>query len=114
MKPGWLIGIIMAFVIFTVVFGISEDAYMGAEETSKLGVLMKPFMQAGVIQGLLTAVGSLFSLTFWDTLWAIFWWDYPSVFHGGWLIFRYIFFIPLSFGVVFSIALATIRGVSSS
>lgn len=114
MKPGWLIGIVMAFVILAVVFGIANNAYMGEEATSTLDVLMRPLMQTSLWGTVKVAVGSLFTTDFWDALWTVLWWNYPAIFHDNWLIARYVFFIPLSIGFLFSIGLAIFRGVSSS
>lgn len=113
MKPGWLIGFIVAFVLLSFVVGLCENAYVGAETISKLDILMRPVMQTSIWESVKAFVGSLFSAEFWQTLWSIFWWDYPF-FIGEWAVARYIFFIPLSIGFLFSLGLATLRGVSSS
>lgn len=112
MRPGWLIGILVAFVLIAFVVGLCENAYVGAEITSKLDILMRPLMQTSIWNGIKAFVGSLFTAEFWQTLWSIFWWDYPF-FTGTWGIIRYIFFIPLSIGVLLSLGLATLRGVSA-
>jgi hypothetical protein len=113
-KTGYLIGAIMLFVILAVVFGLAENSYMGANETSTLDTLMAPFMQSGLFSGVKVMVGSLFSGEYLDALWRVFWWEYPSVFHGDWIIARYAFFMPLSIGILIALALAFFRGTSSS
>lgn len=112
MKPGWLIGIIVAFVLLSFVVGLCENAYVGNDVISKLDILMRPFMQTSIVEGIKAFFGTMFSAEFWETLWDIFWWDYPF-FTGEWAMARYIFFIPLSIGFLFSLGLATLRGVSS-
>jgi len=113
MKVGWLVGIISAFVIISFIAGVCENAWYGTEIATKLDVLMRPFMAAGVFEGIKAALGTVFSKVFWDTLWAIFWWNYP--FTGTvWELTRFIIFIPLSLGFIFSLGLAVVRGVSSS
>jgi hypothetical protein len=113
MKTGWLIGIISAFVIISFIAGVCENAWYGTEVVTKLDVLMRPFMAAGVWEGIKAAVGTVFSTDFWDTLWDVLWWNYP--FDGTfWMLTRYIMFIPLSLGFIFTLALAVVRGVSSS
>lgn len=113
MKTGWLIGIISAFVIITFIAGVCENAWYGEDAVTKIDVLMRPMMATGVWEGVKAAIGTLFSTTFWDTLWDVLWWNYP--FDGTfWQITRYIMFLPLSLGFVFTLALAVVRGVSSS
>lgn len=113
MRTGWLIGIIAAFVIISFCAGVAEMAWYGADVVTKLDVLMRPFMASGILEGIKAAVGTIFSVDFWNTLWDILWWNYP--FTGeAWMLVRYIIFIPLSLGFIFTLALSVIRGVSSS
>jgi len=113
MKTGWLIGIIAAFVIISFIAGVCENAWYGSEVVTKLDVLMRPFMASGILEGIKAAVGTIFSVEFWDTLWDVLWWNYPF---GGtfWMLTRYIIFIPLSLGFIFTLALSVVRGVSSA
>jgi len=122
MKTGWLIGIISAFVIITFIAGVCENAWYGAEAVTKVDVLMRPMMATGVWEGIKAAAGTLFSVTFWNTLWDVLWWNYPFGDPEGmetlagtiWGIARYAILLPLSLGFVFSLGLAVVRGVSSS
>ena len=110
MKQGWLIGIISAFVIISFIAGICENAWYGGDVATKMDILMRPFMAAGIVEGIKSAIGTIFSVEFWDTLWDVLWWNYPfsSTF---WVMTRYILFLPLSLGFVVSLALAVVRGV---
>jgi len=113
MKVGWLIGIISLWVIGTLVAGICANAWAAPDIVTPLDTLMRPLMATSLWQGIISAIGTVFSADFWDALWQMVAWSYPF---GGtfWLLIRYLLLIPLSIAVVFSIGLATIRGVSSS
>lgn len=113
MKMGWLIGIISAFVIISFIAGVCENAWFGTDAVTKLDILMRPFMATSIVDAIRTFAGTLFSAEFWGALWAILWCQYP--FSGIlWMMVRYTLFIPLSIAFIFSLGLATIRGVSSS
>lgn len=111
MKTSWLIGLVMLFVILTVITGVMEMSYLGGAEASRLQRLMQPDVPAytnplGAITAYVTAT--------WDyiqNLWGIFWFDYPF-FQGSWAILRYIF-MAVSIGVIVSLV-AVIRGVGSA
>lgn len=113
MRTGWIIGLVSAFVIFTIIACICEMNYIDEGDMSKLQQLLQPDFPdykvpiLGQIAGFVTVA--------WDyirILWGMFWWDYPF-FTGGWALVRYMMFIPLSIGMVVSLVLATFRGVSS-
>lgn len=84
-KPGWIIGVIMLFIVLQVIAGICEMAApLSASAVSRLDVLLNPSWTD--ITGI---VGNL---------WGMFVFDYPF-FAGTWQLARYIFFIPVSIGV---------------
>ena len=89
-NPKWVIGLASAFVLMTIVSLILEGIY-GLGST-RLYQLMNP--------------------SFWPphaaweyikVLWGILWFDY-SFFYGQWIIFRYAVFMPISVGLVASLA----------
>lgn len=116
MKAGWIIGIVMAFVLLQVVMGIAELSTASLEEgdVSKLQTLTElgAPTQAGFVGFVVGAVSMVFSAEFYDILWEMFMWQYPSIFIGAYELLRYAFFLPVSVGVVVSLLLAAVRGVS--
>lgn len=90
-NPKWLIGILMAFIVLTLISGVIEGTYIGADEVTTLKDFVRPP---------LSSPSSMYTwLT--ETLWTVLWFDY-AFFHGGWSIFRYAIFLPVSAGVVIS------------
>ena len=113
MKPGWIIGLASAFVIMQIIAGVCEMGYVGSGEVGLFQQLMQPNIPDVKIP-VIGQIAAFFSIT-WDyivVLWNMFWFNYPF-FQGTWSIVRYIFFVPVSVGVVVSLVLATVRGVSS-
>jgi len=113
LKIGFLIGVISLWVIGTLIAGVCAMAWAGEGVSTPLDTLMRPLMASSLWEGIISAIGTVFSADFWNALWQMLSWSYPF---GGtfWLLVRYILLIPLSIAVAFSIGLATIRGVSSS
>lgn len=113
MKAGWIIGIAMAFVLLQVVMGIAELSYVGEDEVGKLQKLMEMGAptQSGFGGFILGAVSMVFSSDFYNILWEMMWWQYPSIFIGPYELLRYALFLPISVGVVVSLLLAAVRGV---
>lgn len=94
MKPGFIIGVVLIFILLSIVSNIMEmTAPLAAGELTRIDILMNP---------------SFTNLTGWlGNLWGMLWFDYPFL-TGGWAIVRYIFFIPV--GVGMSVALAVLIG----
>lgn len=89
-NPKWLIAIATLFVALTLVCGILEGSYLGAGHTSLLAEFIRPpILNPTAMMG------------WFGNLWNMLWFDY-SMFHGGWAIFKYIFFWPISIGLVVS------------
>lgn len=91
LKPGWIIGLVMAFVVLSVIAGICElTAPLSASAVSRVDVLMNP---------------SFTNITGWlGNLWSMLWFDYPF-FEGTWSLARYIFFMPVSIGISVIVAI---------
>lgn len=99
-----------------VIAGVCEMSYLGEEEVGVLQKLMQPEIPDVKIP-IIGQVVAFFAVTwhYLSTLWSpqVFFWDYPF-FTGTWALVRYIFFIPLSIGLIVSLVLAAVRGVSGS
>lgn len=113
MSNKWTIGIMVIFVVLTVMSGICEYTVFGDDDTS----LLQRLMTTPDISETTSIVGAVFGyIGFgWDylqTLWDVLWFDY-SFFQGQWLLVKYILFYPVSIAFVISIILA-IRGVGSN
>ena len=112
MSAKWLIGFFMLYVICAIVSLMMEAQQLGASEASTLYIILTPDIPAYS-----NPIGAIFAYisvapAYLDALWSIFWWDY-SFFEGSWQLVRYILFLPLSGGLVVSLVLAFVRGVSS-
>lgn len=95
MKPGWIVAILMLFLVFQIVAGICEMAYLPKGVASDFETLLKPEFTAGYTNLLLN--------TFWGVLtWdAPFWYD-ASGDPNGFMIIRF-FFFAISVGIIFVI-----------
>ena len=91
LKPGWIIGLAMAFVLLSIISGICElTAPLSASVVSRVDILMNP---------------SLTNITGWlGNLWSMMWFDYPFL-TGSYSLVRYIFFMPISIGIVAILAI---------
>lgn len=113
MKAGWIIGIAMAFVLLHIVMGVAEMSFVEADEVGKLQKLMEMGAptQEGFLGFIVGAMSLVFSKDFYNILWEMMWWQYPSIFAGPYEILRYVLFLPISVGVAVSLLLAAVRGV---
>ena len=114
MKTSYFIGLAILFVVLTLISGICELDY--AKSTGSITLLeslMKPdipsyFNPIGAVVAYVTVAWGYV-----QTLWSMLWFDY-SFFTGGWIWIRYIFFIPVSLGLVLTLVLSVFRGVGSN
>jgi len=90
LKTGFIIGLVMAFVLLSIIASVCElSAPLSASAVSKMEILMNP---------------SLTNVTGWiGNLWSMLWFDYPF-FDGPWALARYIFFLPISVGISVTLA----------
>jgi len=93
-SPKWLIGILTAFVLLTLLNGILEGVYLGEGTVTRLQTLMS----------LPT------SLAWFSNLWGVLWFDY-SFFHGGWIILKYALFWPISLGLLISYGALLVQSI---
>lgn len=111
MKTSWLIGMGVIYVILTVIDGIAGGTYLGGG-AGTMWSAMTGFSAIDVTSPVGTATGIFMQL--WQILTAIFQiltWDFPHIFTGVTLIFRYIL-CAISVGIIISLLMA-LRGVSS-
>lgn len=102
------------FIACSLLSGLLEWQYLG---TSQAGVFYRLLTDYKEIEftNPLVAVGTFVSVG-WEyikTIWAMFWWDY-AFFDGYWAILKYAIFYPISIGLIVSLVLSAIRGVSSA
>jgi hypothetical protein len=87
-NPKWLIGIAVLFIGLSAICSWLGGSYFEGAPAERLQALMSmPFPP---------------TLTWAGNFWAMLWFDYPAIFHGNWLIFKYILFWPISFGLIVS------------
>lgn len=113
MNPKWIIGLLMLFILAAIFSGIMEQTYVGTAEETILERLMSPNFPE--FSSPLGAITGFISLTWgWiQALWDVFTWNY-AMYQGDWAIVRWVFLLPLSIGLVVSLVLAAVRGVSSA
>lgn len=74
----WLIGLLIVWIMFTLIACVCEAAWTPAGDLAKLDTLLNPQFTIEGVQS--------FVATFWDMLK----WDYPFLSHGIYVILRYI------------------------
>lgn len=106
-NPKWIIGILTLFALLTLISGLIEGTYIGPNEVSTLQTFVRPPLTDP------SAMWTWLTVTLWDVLW----FDY-AFFYGGWSIFKYALFWPISAGIVVSFlallvqaSIVAIRGV---
>ena len=93
----------IAFIVLTLLFGISEKTTIGTTETTMIEALFNPPLISQLAAGNWTgAIGSIFDPTWLQTLWKVMWFDYGILNQGWFVLFRYIF-ICISLGFVVSL-----------
>lgn len=92
--------------------GMIEQTYLGSTEMGVLAVLMSPVLAIAndPIGGIFSSIAT--SPEYLDAIWSMFWFDYAQ-FHGEFGIFRLIL-IGFSVGIIISLTITILRGVSSS
>jgi len=112
MKTSWLIGMVMLYVMLTVVSGISEGTYFGGTGIATVWSAMHSFQTIEVTNVFTAIVDIIVNIKdLFIGLFEILTWKF-SFFTGVWLIFRWLF-TAISVGIVVSLLLA-LRGTSSA
>ena len=106
MNPKWLMGIVLASLIFSVWSGVIEGTYVSANTTTTLNSLMNLQVLTWADPANIAISSFVVGSTIIGALWKMFWWDYAQ-FNGDLIIFRYIG-IAVSIGIAFTIALTII------
>lgn len=83
MNIKWIIGVLVLFVILTMLSGIIESSTIGADEISRMKTLLQPELSWGYV----------------ENIYGILTFDY-SFFQGEWQIVRYALFIPIGIGIM--------------
>jgi hypothetical protein len=105
MKTSWFIGLVMAFVLLTIVFGVAEQQYLGSAGLSRLETLF--FANIGEATDFGGWV-SLFISASWGWItnfWHMFWWNYAGL-DGEWTIVKWVLLYPISLGIIASLVFA--------
>jgi len=100
-NPKWIIGLVTAFGVLTLICGLCEGVFFRSDVPT-------------LLQTLITFPWGLSALKDWfGNLWSIFWFDY-SFFHGDWVIFKYIFFWPISIGLIVAFGIRLLLALISA
>ena len=114
MKSSWIIGLLVLYVVLAIISGMVEmTSPLAAGDINRIQTLMSPTVPAYT-----NPLGAVFAYITWTAdyianLWGIFWFDY-AFFTGSWALVRYAIFIPIGIGVVVSLVMSVVRGISSS
>ena len=114
MKTGWIVGIVTAWVVLFIFGLICDMAWFEGSTMSTLNNLIHPSFPAssipviGVVIGAITAVWNWVQSLFTVLLLRFDFWS------GSYMIFWYIFCLPVAIGVIASLVLVVFRGASSS
>jgi len=111
MSPKWFILVIMTWITLAILGGFIEGAWLGSEETGTLNTLMNTPFVTGEGNLFIRFVQTVIDPTVWGAVVTIATFDF-AMFVGTMGIFRWLFFLPLSIGFLFSLALS-IRGTSA-
>ena len=113
MRPGWLIGIAIAFILLHLVNGVCEMSFATGETETIFNGLIEQVDVVSESSNVLSGTWNVIVLG-WEVLvliWNMFWFDYAFL-TGDWIFLRFIY-MAISLGVIFSIFLA-MKGTSSS
>lgn len=112
MRPGWIIGLAMAFILLHLVNGVCEMTFMTGNTESIFNGVIGQTQIVTESSNYLTGAYNVLVLG-WEVLkllWAMFWFDYAFL-TGDWIFLRFIF-MTISVGLIVSLVLA-MRGTSS-
>jgi len=110
-KPGWVVGLVMLFVILQIICNVCEmQAPLTSETPSHLQQLLSPDIPS--YSNPIGAIASYVSVPFlwlWN-FFALFFFDF-SFFEGGWVYVKYVIFWPISIGMIYGL-ISWLRGAS--
>lgn len=98
MKTGWYIFFTVTFILTTIISTVGEMVWVGSE-VAPLFIALNPFRYGA--SAWVTAIADivLFRYTF---------------FSGGWILVRWIFFLPISVGFIICLAISLAQGIASA
>lgn len=112
MSPKWMIFLVMLWVCVSMFGAVLEGSFLGGDEQSHLNVLMNAkILTSTTVVGKI--VGAFTDLEMWQAIAGILIWDF-SFWEGSYEIVRWILFLPVSIGILFSLITVWVRGVGAS
>lgn len=109
MKTGWIVGIVMAYIILAIFGAIADQVWFGGSTFATINNLMHPSFDSGSISVIGQIVGAV--TVFWSWIQGLLTiiflkFDFWS---GSYIFFWYIFCIPLGIGVIASIVIGVLH-----
>ncbi len=114
MSSKWIIGLMMLWVILTILANTAEQqALMGTGQTSTLMAFMRP--EGMNLDNPVTAIVSIITnvWTYFKLIINVLFFNYPVLWQGSGIYIYFALFLPVSIGFVVSV-IALLRGASSS
>jgi hypothetical protein len=99
MKTSWFIGLLMLFMLMSLVSGIIELQYLGGSQDSE-AIMERLFSSPALSWDILFAL--------WDALW----FNY-AFFTGAWQIVRWVLFMPISAAIAINLMILLINALSN-
>ena len=117
MNPKYFGGAAFLYLMLTVFSGLIELTYVGEAEASVLGnlVYVDVLTTGGAWEGIKNFFMGVFTapMQFINALWAMFTFDY-AMYTGDYLFVRLLLIAVVSVGIISSLILGWVRGVSSA
>lgn len=121
MSPKWFVFILMAWVAVALLVGVVEHTIVGGGTVAGTdGEAVTSVLNDLMTSKTVTAptLGAKFTTsftdgTFWEAIGHMMLFDFPAVFHGGWVILQWLFFMPFCIGFGLSLMITLVRGVGS-
>jgi len=98
MEMKWIVLVISAWIVVSLLVGVVEGLIMGGDIDPMTGESVQP----GVLNTLLSA--KITSLAFWGAVVNMASFHFPSIFYGEWAILQWIFFLPISIAFLIMMA----------
>jgi hypothetical protein len=111
MKAGWIIGLVMLYIVLTPIFGMIEQNFLPAGQPTVLGTLLTPSLESYVTPTNVLTGGISIAITWLQALWKVLTFGY-ACFSGTWIILRFLL-CAISIGIIGQIVLSLIGSRSS-
>jgi len=114
MKTGWVVGIVMAWVVLLIFSLICDQAWFDGATLATLNTLMHPSFPASNIPVIGLVVSAITVLWGWiQALFTILFLKF-DFWSGSYMILWYIFCLPVGIGIIVSIVITILRGAPST